>query len=168
MKSPMSVRNYIGFLQESWLIFEVYKYDYSLKKQFVADKKIYSIDNGMRKAVAFTFSHDLGKLIENLVFLELKRRGQEVYYFKGKHECDFLVKQKNKIIEALQVTMTLNHQNQPREMAGLEEAMTRCLVNRGTILVYDGQERIFKKNRRTITVKPLWRWLLEPYPTFSQ
>ncbi|MBU4579881.1 ATP-binding protein, partial [Patescibacteria group bacterium] len=64
-KSSTSVRNYIDFMQESFLVFELYKYDFSLKKQFISDKKLYVIDNGLRNVISFYFSEDLGKSLEN-------------------------------------------------------------------------------------------------------
>lgn len=78
-KSVVSVKNYIGHLQESYLLHELYKYDYSLKKQIIYNKKIYSVDNGLRNQVSFRFSEDSGKLLENTVFLQLKRSGKDIY-----------------------------------------------------------------------------------------
>ena len=94
IKSPISVRDYIGFLQESYLVFELFRYDYSLKKQFVSDKKIYVVDNGIRNAVSFSFSEEKGRLLENLIYIELKIRGHNIFFDKGKNECDFLIEEK--------------------------------------------------------------------------
>ena len=158
-KSVTSVKNYIEFIQESFLVFELYKYDYSLKKQYVSDKKIYIIDNGIRKVIAFSFSADSGKLLENLVFLELKRRGQEVYYFKDKKECDFAVREKNKIKIVMQVTDNLNDGNRERELSGLLAAMEKFKLKEGLILTKD-QEDIIKNGKLVINVVPVWKWLL--------
>lgn len=67
-KNVMSVKNYISFMQDSYLLFELYKYDHSLKKQYVSNKKNYIIDNGMRNTVPFSTSEDIGRLLENIVF----------------------------------------------------------------------------------------------------
>lgn len=158
-KAAMSVKNYVDFMEESYLIFELYKYDYSLKKQFVSDKKIYVIDNGMRNVVAFYFSKDRGKLLENLVFIELKRRDCQIYYFKDKKECDFIIKDKNKIVQAIQVTFDLD-KNQEREVKGLFSAMEKFDLKNGLILT-NSQEREFKKDGRVIEVRPVWKWLFE-------
>lgn len=158
-KSAMSVKNYIEFMENSYLIFELYKYDFSLKKQYVSEKKIYVIDNGMRNTVAFYFSKDLSKLLENLVFIELKRRNQEIYYFKDKKECDFIIKEKNKINSVIQVTKELNKNNQIREINGLLEAMKQFKLKNGLILT-QYQEFEIKKDRKIINVLPLWKWLL--------
>ncbi len=158
-KSVMSVKNYIEFMQESYLLFELYKYDFSLKKQYVSDKKIYVIDNGMRNTVAFSFSEDKGKLLENLIFLELKRRGKEIYYFKNKNECDFLVKEKNKIVWAAQVTTSLDKGNEQREVDGLLEAMDELGLKQGVIITMD-EERELKFDGKKIEVIPAWKWIL--------
>ena len=159
-KSVTSVKNYIEFIQESFLVFELYKYDYSLKKQYVSDKKIYIIDNGIRNVVAFSFSTDSGKLLENLVFLELKRRGKEIYYFKDKKECDFAVREKNKIKAVIQVTDNLNAGDRERELFGLLAAMEKFKLKNGLILTKD-QEDVIKNGKLIINVIPVWKWLLE-------
>jgi uncharacterized protein len=159
-KSSMSVRSYIGFVEESYLLFECFRYDRSLKKQFANPKKIYVIDTGMRNAVAFRFSEDSGRLLENLVFIELKRRTTDVYYLRGKRECDFVIRNSGVITSAIQVCYELNGTNREREIGGLVEAMTDLGLEEGIILTYSQDETIPVENSRTITVMPVWRWLL--------
>jgi hypothetical protein len=159
-KSPMSVRSYIGFVEESYLLFECFRYDRSLKKQFANPKKIYVIDTGMRNAVAFRFSEDSGRLLENLVFIELKRRTTDVYYLRGKRECDFVIRDSGVITSAIQVCYELNGTNREREIGGLVEAMTDLGLEEGRILTYSQDETIPVDNGRTIMVMPVWRWLL--------
>lgn len=159
-KSAISVKNYIQFIKESYLLFELYKYDYSLKKQFVSDKKIYAIDNGLRNSVAFRFSADRGKLLENLVFLEMARNGLEVYYYKGKRECDFLLRKGIKISDAIQVTSNLaDPQTEKRETEGLLEAMEKFGLKGGLIISEDREDEK-KNNGKEIKIMPCWRWLL--------
>lgn len=159
-KSAMSVKNYIEFMEQSYLIFELHKYDHSLKKQFVSDKKIYAIDNGLRNAVAFYASSDEGRLLENIVFLELKRRGREIYFFKDKGECDFIIREKNKITAAIQVTAQFGANNKKREINGLADALDAFGLAGGLILAKDEEDEI-KAGGKIITVKPIWKWLLE-------
>lgn len=159
-KSTTSVKNYVEFMQESFLIFELFKYDYSLKRQIVSDKKIYVIDNGLRNNVAFYFSDDFGKMLENMVFLELKRRNKEIFYYKGKKECDFLTKEKTKITGAIQVTKNLNEKNEKRELDGLSEAMRKFGLKKGIILTLD-QKEFKRKNGFDIEIIPVSEWLLE-------
>ncbi len=68
----------------SFLFFSADHFSYSFKEQKTLPSKIYCIDNGLRNAVSFKFSKDDGKLAENLVFVELKRRGMDAYYWKNK------------------------------------------------------------------------------------
>ncbi|MDD5013094.1 MAG: ATP-binding protein, partial [Candidatus Pacebacteria bacterium] len=160
IKSSISVRDYIGFLQESYLVFELFKYDYSLKKQYISDKKIYIIDNGMRNTVAFSFSEDKGRLLENLVFIELKRRGEEVYFSKGKKECDFLIKDRTRITNAIQICYSLDKENEKREVEGLIEAINQNNLKSGLILTY-GEEKEITFDNINIKIMPVWKWLLE-------
>ena len=83
-----------------------------------------------------------------------------MYYFKGKKECDFIVKEKNKVTLAVQVSWTLNENNREREIQGLLEALEYCRISMGMILTNDGEERITKEDK-TIRVMPVWKWLLE-------
>lgn len=159
-KSVTSVKDYVDFIEQSYLIFELYKYDYSLKKQYVSDKKSYVIDNGLRNSIAFSFSDDNGKLLENLVFIELKRRGYEIYYYKNNNECDFIIREKGKITQVLQITAILNENNAEREKAGLIEAMGAFKLKDGLILT-NNQEDIIKKDNMSIKIMPVWKWLLD-------
>jgi len=159
-KSVVSVRDYVGFLEEAFLVFELFKYDYSLKKQYVNDKKIYVIDNGMRNAVAFQFSDDRGRLLENCVFIELLRRSAPVYFFKNTGECDFITEDHGKVTAALQVCYDLSQKNRDRELDGLTSAMLTLGIKKGIILTYHQEETILHKGF-SLQVLPVWRWLLE-------
>jgi predicted AAA+ superfamily ATPase len=159
-KSVMSVKNYVDFMEQSYLIFELFKYDFSLKKQYVSDKKIYVIDNGLRNEMAFNFSHDEGRLLENLVFIELRRRQMEIFYYKDKKECDFLIKDKNKIVSAIQVTKIFDKYNRERELAGLEDALEKFNLKQGLILTI-GEEEEIKIKKKKIKILPVWKWLIE-------
>jgi predicted AAA+ superfamily ATPase len=158
-KSVMSVRDYVGFLQEAYLVFELFKYDYSLKKQYVNDKKIYVIDTGMRNVVAFRFSDDRGRLLENLVFIELRRRGTPVYFCKDEGECDFVTDDRGTLMTAIQVCYDLTQENREREILGLANAMRTFSIPDGSLLTYNQEETIVHDGL-TIKVLPVWKWLL--------
>ena len=158
-KSVMSVRDYVGFLQEAYLVFELFKYDYSLKKQYVNDKKIYVIDTGMRNVVAFRFSDDRGRLLENLVFIELRRRGIPVYFCKDEGECDFVTDDRGTLMTAIQVCYDLTQENREREILGLANAMRTFSIPDGSLLTYNQEETIVHDGL-TIKVLPVWKWLL--------
>lgn len=159
-KSAASVRDYVGFLEEAYLVFELFKYDYSLKKQYVNDKKLYCIDNGMRNAVAFRFSGDQGRLLENLVFIELLRRDMTIYFFKNENECDFILEDRGAVTAAIQVCYEITQENRDRELAGLLEAMNTLAIREGIILTYH-QEESFVHDGHRIRAVPVWKWLLE-------
>lgn len=159
IKTTMSVRNYVGFLEESYLVFELYKYDFSLKKQYVSDKKLYVIDNGMRNASSFYFSTDRGRLLENIVYLELKKREKNIFYFKDKLECDFVILEKNKISQVIQVTQKIDMENEKRELGGLLNSFDKLHLKTGYILT-ENQEEIRIVDGYKIVIMPMWKWLL--------
>ncbi len=159
IKSVVSVRDYVGFLEEAYLIFEIFRYDFSLKKQYVNEKKLYCIDTGLRNAVAFRFSEDRGRILENLVFIELLRQGKTVYFFKNPRECDFIMEERGKIIAAIQVCFDLSRENRDREISGLTGAMTMHDLAEGIILTYH-QEETIRLDTGVIHVLPVWKWLI--------
>jgi len=155
-----TIIDYISYFEEAYLFFQVLKYEYSIQKQLGSIKKVYCIDNGLLNAVSFKFSDDYGKLLENLVFLELYRRKKKVYYNRGKFECDFLVQEKNKITGAVQVCYELTDDNRDREINGLIEAMKKFKLKKGLIVTYDDDDEIVKDGLK-IKVVPAWKWMLE-------
>jgi predicted AAA+ superfamily ATPase len=155
------VKNYVDFLCEAYIFFTVNKYDVSLKKQMVNKKKVYAIDTGVVNAVSFQFSDNKGRLLENAVFLELKRRHKELYYFEDKNECDFVIKSGRTITQAIQVTDSLSDpQTRNREIEGLLSAMEFFELKKGIIITSDTEEQLTKENKQ-ITVIPFWKWSLE-------
>ena len=154
------VKNYIEFLSEAYMFITINKYDPSLKKQMINPKKIYAIDTGLINAVSFHFSENRGRIMENAVFLELKRRYKDIFYFDEGGECDFLIKKGNTIVEAIQVCDNLSDpQTKKREIEGLNLAMSKFNLKRGLLVTYDTEEIITKENKR-MEVIPLWKWLL--------
>lgn len=158
-KSVTQVRNYIAYLEEAYLVFLLYKYDHSLKKQIINDKKIYGIDAGMIKAVSFRFSENSSRYLENLVFLQLKRQKKEIYYHKESGECDFVIREGLKIVQAIQVTDNLNPGNSERELNGLVSALKKHNLKEGLILTSDMEtEQVLDGFK--IKIMPIWKWLL--------
>jgi uncharacterized protein len=159
IKSVNTVKNYINFLEEAFLFISVPKYDYSIKKQISSNRKIYTIDTGIFNAVSFNFSDNRGKQLENIVLLELKREGNDVYYYSGNNECDFISTNQNKIVSAIQVTEIISNQNTDREIKGIIEAMDTFKISNGYILTYDQFDEI-KIGKYKIKVLPIWYWLI--------
>jgi len=158
--SADTVKEYLSYAEDSYLLYSINKFDFSLRKQLANPKKIYCLDTGLINAVSFKFSENYGRLLENMVFIELIRRQNEVYYHKGTYECDFLIKVDNKITNAIQVTKELDSHNKKRELEGLLEAMRTYDLHEGIILTKD-TENLIEMDERTIFVKPVWKWLLE-------
>lgn len=161
LTSATTIKDYFQYLDNAYLIFLLPKYSPSLKKQIYANKKVYFIDSKLAKIVGFRFSEDKGRLLENTIFLELKRRRKEIYYHKGKKECDFILKTANKIDTAIQVTWALEKENRQREIDGLLEALAMYKLDHGWLLT-DYQEDELNIEGRKILVRPAWKWLLTP------
>ena len=156
--STNSAISFIGYLEDSYLLFTIPRFDYSLKKQLISPKKAYTIDNGMSSTNSTSFSEDRGRMLENSVFLGLRRRHSDIYYFKEKNECDFVVKEGARISQAIQVCYELNEDNKERETRGLVEALERFKLKKGLILTYD-QDDSLKVQDKNITIEPVWKWL---------
>jgi predicted AAA+ superfamily ATPase len=134
-------------------------FDYSIRRQLNSPKKIYLIDQAFHLVGGLNFSPNSGRILENIVFIELKRRYKEIFYFREKNECDFVIKDNTKIKEVIQVCYNLTRGNKDREVKGLIEAMDKFKLKKGFILTYDQEEKIIKDNKKII-VKPVWKWLL--------
>lgn len=153
--------NYQDWCEEIYLLFQLHQYHESLAKQQAKSKKIYGIDTGLINSTSFKTSQDKGRIIENIVFLELKRREKETCYNKEDKECDFLVKEKERIIQAIQVTLTLEDETtRKREMDGLIHTLNKYKLTTGTIITLN-EEGKTNYNNKTIIIQPLWKWLLE-------
>lgn len=160
IKSTSSVKNYLYYYSQSYLFFFLKKFDYSVKKQIMNPRKVYTIDQGFSARLGFNFSENKGRILENIVCIELLRRGKEIYYYTGKNECDFLIKEGTEIKQAIQVCYEININNAKRETAGLIEAQENFSPDESLLLTYDEtpQEQLTKKNIKTM---PVWKWLLQ-------
>ena len=109
-----------------------------------------------------------GLLLENVVFLELKRRGYQMFYFKGKGECDLIAKSADGRLEPYQVAFEVNEKNRDRELEGLVDGCKRTGARHGHIIT-NKQDEVFKKDGITIDLISITRWLLGASPnTFRQ
>jgi len=158
--SVNTVINYIEYLSSSWLLLSINKYAYSIKKQQIANKKIYCIDTGLVKSIAFSFSENKGKLLENLVFLNLRGLDDEIYYYKTQKdkEIDFYLPKSNILI---QVTQDLDDPAvYEREINALSQAMEETNQNKALILTEDYKDTLTLQNK-TISITPIYEWLLD-------
>jgi uncharacterized protein len=161
LTSATTIKEYFEYFENSYLFFLINRYDCSLKKQIYHNKKIYVIDTAMSNLIGFKFSENIGRLVENIVFLELKRKDEEIYFNKNKYECDFLIKKEDKISSAIQVGISLkDEKTRTREINGLLEALQKFKLKTGLILSMDQEEEIMIEDKKII-IKPIWKWLLE-------
>lgn len=151
--SKETVLEYLSYLEDANIVYLTHIFSYSLKIQQANPSKVYCVDNGLRNAIALRFSKDDGKLAENLVFLELKRRGYDVYYWKGKKEVDFVLKHNDGRLSAINVSYS--DEIDPRETEGLHEFKEKFGKSELIILSKD-----LEKSEDGITYIPLWHWLL--------
>lgn len=162
LSNAITVKEYISYLGNSYLFFELLKFSYSIKRQLGSPRKIYLIDSAFHQVCGLNFTPNKGKILENAVFVELKREGKEIYYFADKNECDFVIKDANKITEAIQVCSSLNDPNRKREISGLIEAMDACKLKEGMILTLEQTEEL-TVNGKKIRILPAVRWMSKPY-----
>ncbi len=161
--SVETVEKYLGFLKESFVLLIADFFSYKTKVQFKQNKKVYCIDTGLRNTVSFRFSEDLGRLAENTVFIELKRRGKDVYYWKNKtgREVDILVKDGMKVHELIQVCWNFEDpKTKKRELKGLLSGCEEFKLKKGVLITEDIEK---EETIDGIKIKyvPLWKWLLQ-------
>ncbi len=136
------------------------KFDYSEIKQQKSEKKVYSIDNGILTALDFSFSENKGKLLENLIALELLKFDYNINYFKDNYECDFIIKNNNNYTP-VQVSYTLsNAETKQREIKGLIACCSYLNINRCIIVTYDEESSMQIENTK-IEINPAYKFLLE-------
>jgi predicted AAA+ superfamily ATPase len=151
--------DFLEYVQNIYLALILQKYDTSLVNKELGEKKVYSIDIGLNNAIEFKFSDNIGKSLENAVFLELKRNNAEIYYYRShKSECDFVVSQNGKITHAMQVTYDMSeHETKQREIKGLAEACRNFNLTHGNIITFDSEDEIVQDGI-TIQIVPFYKW----------
>ena len=153
-----TVKEYVDYAEQSHLLSSLSVYDHSVRKQLANPRKMFCIDSGLVNSLAFKFSENKGRLIENLVHGELKRKNT-LYYHKGNYECDFIIKQGLKITKAVQVCQSLaDDAVRKREIKGLQEAMRLHSISDATI-VTEADTEIIEAELGKIYVVPLYDWL---------
>ena len=162
IKSPETINAYIGYLEECYLVGVLTKYDHKVGEQIKSPKKVYFIDNGLVSQVGFSFSENLGKKLENAVYIELRRRNLELFYFCDSSECDFVVRENGSIVQAYQVTVSLKDpKTRKREEEGLLAAMKAFGLREGTIITLDESEEKTLPDGMVLHVMPFYRWCLK-------
>jgi len=166
-KSDVTLDRYLSYLAEAYVLFSLSRYSAKAGMRLKSPKKVYVVDNGFVSAKAIQHSPDKGKLMENLVFTELVKRGLkpnlELFYYKTRNdrEVDFVVKKGYQVTELIQVCYeSISSDVEQRETKALVEASDELKIKKLTVLTWD-EKRTVKKDNVTIEFRPLWEWLLE-------
>jgi predicted AAA+ superfamily ATPase len=158
--SKKTLLSYLNYAREILLLFEVHLFSPKVKNQLLYSRKIYGIDQGLLNAIRFTATEDKGRILENMVFLELLRRGYEVYYFSNGAECDFVIREGNSTRLLVQVCYRMDSaKTREREIRGLRQAMETLRCAEGLILTDDDFEEV-NIGEAAIRVRPFWHWAL--------
>ncbi|MFQ9794094.1 ATP-binding protein [Bacteroides uniformis] len=160
VKNPTTVKNYLEYIENTYLLFSLSKLDYSVKAQLRNPKKVYAIDNALVSRLGFHFSGEEGRLLENMVYIELRRRSGEIFYHNsGNAECDFVVRDGFRVMQAIQVCYLLDSlDTREREIRGVQDAMEVYQLLEGTIITNSHEEEV-KYGDKIIHILPAWKWL---------
>ena len=162
-----TISDYCSYIENSFLCFFVNRYDDNLKAQQQSPRKVYFVDHVLAKILGFRISEDRGRTLENIVFIELKRRGNEIFYYSDTKECDFIVREGSRTQQVIQVCLELhNSSTHEREESGLMEAMDKFSLSEGLIITENEEdEKMIEKNDKKyrIVIKPIWKWLRTNY-----
>jgi len=164
-KSDMTLEKYLGYLAEAYAVFTLGRYSPKAGERIKSPKKVYVVDNGFIGAKAVSHSPDSGKLMENLVFMELVKRGfapnRDLFYYKTRNdrEVDFVIKKGTKVDELLQVVYQVSDPStERREVKALVEAAGELKAKKLTVLTWDENKEI-QENELTVRFVPLLEWL---------
>jgi predicted AAA+ superfamily ATPase len=163
INSINTVKNYVDFIQESYLGFVVEPFSFKIKERISLPKKFYTIDVALAEAIVKSTRFDLGKKLENIIYLELRRRGLEIYYiYHAGYEVDFAIRSGKKLTELIQVTWDLSDPStRKREINSLIKAAKDFKVESLTIIIHEGEEEVITSDDGfKITVLIAWKWLL--------
>lgn len=166
-RSNITLEKYLGYLVEAYLAFFLQPYSNKASQRLALPRKIYTVDNGFIEAKSVSHSSDLEKLSENLVFIELIKKGYrlnfDLFYYKTRNnrEIDFVIKKGLKIESLLQVSCSTNDlDTEKREIKALSEAADELKANDLKIITWDTKKEI-KKDNKTIQFVPLFEWFNE-------
>ncbi len=153
--------DWLDACQNIYLAFVLKKHFHSVTGRELGERKVYAIDSGLLNALNYRFSDDTGKALEQAVFLELRRQGKDIYFYKDRVECDFIAKEGTAVTEAIQVSLSLSDtKTRKREIRGLLECCKAFGLKEGLIITGDTSEES-EQDGVAIKIVPLHRWLLE-------
>ena len=153
-----TVKEYINYGISAYLFYDHLFFSYALKESYNKPRKTYCIDNGLRNSVSFKFSEDAGRLVENQVFIDLIRRYDTSYYYKDKNEVDFIVKDKDQ--QLIAVNVCYSNDIPDREKTGLLE-FRKAYSEKVKEMIIITQD--ISGTTDSIKLIPYWKWLLSCY-----
>ena len=161
LSSVATTKKFMAYLHEPFLFYYLDRYNNKLKLMKKAPRKVYVVDNGFVSSRAFSLSENLGKLLENQVFIELLRRGYDTekslfyYHSRNDKETDFVVREGNKVKQLIQVCYEMsNEKTEKREVGSLVECAGELKCDNLTIVTWN-DERVIEKNGYVIKVVPV-------------
>jgi uncharacterized protein len=154
-----TVLSWFSHLELSYLVSFLPMFSHSTKAQLINPRKVYAIDLGLINVVSLVLTEDAGRKLENLVFLHLRKKYAELYYFDDKGECDFVAMKNGQVMELVQVCYELTADNLQRELNGLLAAMRFFGQQKATIVTFAGADLIVKEGF-TIEVVPAYQFLV--------
>ncbi|MBV7532576.1 ATP-binding protein [Chitinophaga sp. sic0106] len=159
IKSPATFLEYFSYLKDAYLLDFIPLFSHSLKVQARNPKKVYVMDMGLYTENSISTSDNLGRRLENLVFLHLRRRYKHIFYYKERGECDFITMEKNTVKQAIQVCLTITDENFGREYNGLLEAMQSLGIKDGYIVTLN-QRDTYEENGMKVTMLPIFDFIV--------
>ena len=155
--SASTVTQWCEWLEKAYLFFFVPIFSDSEKARLLNPKKVYCVDTGLEYNVSSRRIPNDGARFENMVYLALRRSYRDISYFDEDGECDFIVRRRHAVTDAIQACTRLTDEAKDREIDGLVRAMEACSLSRGTIVTENQRDTISVGDRR-IDVVPFWEW----------
>lgn len=160
IKAVSTMLEYFSHLEDAYILQFIPKFSYSVKSQVRNPKKVYAIDMGLYTQNTIKFTGDMGKRLENLIYLHLRRECRDIYYFSEDGECDFIVIEKEKPKYIIQSCYEITQDNLDRELNGAFEALRFFKMKQATIVTLEQSDR-FEKDGLIIEVVPVHEFLMK-------
>ena len=151
INAASTVLNYFSYFENTYMVQLMPKFSWSVRSQLLAPKKMYVIDTALIRIGSISFSENKGRLLETMVYWELRRTTKELYYFNENYaECDFVVPQKGNTYQLIQVCWNLHLDNEKREINGLLDAMKFFKKDTGYIITANTSDYITTEGKEII------------------
>jgi uncharacterized protein len=155
-----TILSWFSYLEFAYLVSFLPRFSYSTKAQLINSRKVYAIDLGLVNAISNVTTEDLGRKLENLIYLHLRKKYTELFYFDENGECDFVVMENGVVVELIQVSYELTPDNLNREINGLVRAMSFFKKQKAIIVTFADKDHI-EQDIYKIDVVPAYEYLLD-------